>query len=81
MEVRIGKQGRLVIPAGLRRALGVQPGDRFLAREEEGRFILEKRERVRARVQERFAKVPSDVSLADELIAERRTEALRDGLP
>jgi AbrB family looped-hinge helix DNA binding protein len=81
VEVRIGKQGRLVIPAELRRALGVQAGDWLLAREDEGRFILEKRERVLARVKERFASVPSDVSLADELIAERRAEALCDELP
>ncbi|MGB5774161.1 MAG: AbrB/MazE/SpoVT family DNA-binding domain-containing protein, partial [Sedimenticolaceae bacterium] len=33
-EVQLGPQGRLVIPAHLRRALDLKPGDRLIARKE-----------------------------------------------
>jgi hypothetical protein len=41
---------------------------------------LEKREAVLDRVKRRFSHIPSGVSLAEELIAERRTEARREGV-
>lgn len=50
----------------------------MLARVEDGRLVLETREQIVARLQATFAKVPRDVSLADELIAERREEARRE---
>ena len=46
---------------------------------EDGRLVLERRASVLRRVQARFsAAVPRDVSLAEELIAERREEARRE---
>lgn len=72
-EVNIGRQGRLVIPVNLRRALGLVEGDRLIAREEEGRLILEKPEAIEQRLKAQFAHV--ERSLADELIAERRSAA------
>ena len=39
---------------------------------------MEKRENVLRRVKERFAGVPEDAKLADELISERREEARRE---
>jgi len=75
VEVRLDKQGRLVIPAKLRRAVNLRPGDRLIARAEGERIVLERREEVLARVKQRFAAIPSDVDLAGELIAERRAEA------
>ena len=77
--MRLGKQGRLVIPAVLRRALGLRPGDRLIARQEGDRIVLEKREEILSRVKRRFAVVPAQVDLAEELIAERRAEAQREG--
>jgi AbrB family looped-hinge helix DNA binding protein len=41
-EVQLGPQGHLVIPAQIRRLLGFEPGDRLVARLEDGRLILEK---------------------------------------
>jgi hypothetical protein len=38
------------------------------------RSVLEKREAALQRLRQRFAHIPDGVSLADELIAERRTE-------
>ena len=45
-EVQLGPQGRLVIPAPLRRSLGFESGDSLIARMEEGRLILEKAETI-----------------------------------
>jgi len=68
----------MVIPAAMRRALKLKPGDRLLARTEGESRVLERRESVEKRLRERFRHVPADVSLAEELIAERRLEARRE---
>ncbi len=80
MEVNLGRQGRLVIPASLRRSLGFAAGDRLIAREEAGRLVLEKQETIKQRLKARFAKIPKDRSLADELIADRRKSAKKESL-
>ena len=77
-EVQIGAQGRLVIPAALRKALHLKPGDRLVARQVGESLVLERRETVIKRLQSLFAHIPKDVSLVDELIAERREEATRE---
>jgi AbrB family looped-hinge helix DNA binding protein len=77
-EVRIGPQGRLVVPARLRRQLGLEAGDVLVARAEDGRLVLETREAILAGLQRRFSHIPADVSLVDELLAERREEARRE---
>ncbi|PPC89056.1 MAG: AbrB family transcriptional regulator, partial [Methylobacter sp.] len=41
-------------------------------------LVLEKTETVKKRLKNRFAQLPESVSLADELIAERRTEANKE---
>jgi AbrB family looped-hinge helix DNA binding protein len=79
--VRIGAQGRIVIPAGLREALGLAQGDLLVARTDGDRLVLERRAAVLSRLQERFAAVPADMSLADAVIAERRAEARREEKP
>lgn len=79
LEVTVGPQGRLVIPASLRRRLGIEPGEVLIARAEEDRLVLERRKAILARLRERLRVVPADVSLVDELIAERRKEAEREG--
>jgi AbrB family looped-hinge helix DNA binding protein len=78
VEVHLGRQGRLVIPAALRKLLGFEEGDTLVAREEAGRLVLEKQAMVKQRLKDRFARVSKDRSLADELIAERREEAKRE---
>ena len=78
VEVHLGRQGRLVIPAALRRLLGFEEGDTLVAREEAGRLVLEKQATIKQRLKARFAQVPSDRSLVDELIAERRETANRE---
>ncbi|BBM68883.1 AbrB/MazE/SpoVT family DNA-binding domain-containing protein [Rhodothermus marinus] len=76
-EIRLGKRGQVVIPANVRQQLGLAPGDRLIVRVEDGRLILEKRQEVIERVKARFAHIPSEVCLSDELIAERRADAQR----
>jgi AbrB family looped-hinge helix DNA binding protein len=78
VKVHLGRQGRLVIPAALRKLLGFEEGDTLVAREEAGRLVLEKQAMVKQRLKARFAGVSKDRSLADELIAERREEAKRE---
>lgn len=71
-EIRVGAQGRVVIPVALRKALNLKPGDRLMARKVDECLVLERRETIERRLRERFKHVPRDVDLADELIAERR---------
>lgn len=81
IEVRVGRQGRIVIPAAFRESLALRPGDPLVATIDDGRLVLERREAVLARVRRRFQSIPPGVSLADELIQERRAEALREAGP
>lgn len=78
LNVRVGPQGRVVIPARMRDELGIGTGDELVARIEGGRVVLEKRQNVLKRVRERFAGVPEGTRLSDELIAERREETRRE---
>ncbi len=78
IEVTVGAQGRLVVPAPLRRRLGIEAGDVLVARAKEDRLVLERRDAILARARSRYAHVSEDVSLADELIRHRREESERE---
>ena len=80
-EVQLGAQGRLVIPAALRKALNLVPGDRLIARQEGDTLVLERRAALEKRLQDRFRHIPVSISLVDELIAERRVDAANEALP
>jgi antitoxin PrlF len=73
----MGPQGRLVVPVELRRELGLNEGSELAIRSDGRRLILEPRSEVLRRLRRRFSNV-RDVSLADELAADRGTEALRE---
>lgn len=79
MEVSLGRQGRLVIPAQLRRSLGLEEGDRLVARLDANRLVLEKPEQIKQRLKARFAQVPVERRLVEELIAERHQQSRRQG--
>ncbi len=75
----MGPQGRVVIPAELRRALHLEQGEVLVGRVVDESLVLERRATILARLQARFAgTVPQSVSLADDLIADRRDEARRE---
>jgi AbrB family looped-hinge helix DNA binding protein len=78
-RARIGAGGRLVIPAKMRRALGLEEGTAVNLGVEDGELrVWTVREGVR-RVQELMKPyiIPGQ-SIVDELIAERRAENARD---
>lgn len=77
-EIQMGAQGRLVIPAPLRKALNLHPGDRLVVRRAGDSIVLERREVIEQRLLARFAHIPRGVNLAEELVAERRAEARLD---
>lgn len=73
-EIQIDTQGHLVIPVELMQAVNFGRNS-VVARVDGERLILEKRETVKQRLRQRFASIPADLSLVDELIAERRRNA------
>lgn len=77
LPVRLGPQGRLVVPAELRRELGLDEGSELAIRSDGRRLILEPRSEVLRRLRRRFADA-GDVSLASELAADRADEARRE---
>ncbi len=75
-RVRVGKGGRIVLPADFRRRLDVETGQELIARLEDGEVRLFSPERAIARAQEIVRRhVPQDRSLVEALLAERRAEA------
>ena len=76
VPVRISGQGRLVVPAELRRAVGIAGEDDLVAYVDGGALVLKRRQAV---LEELWAMFPAgEGSLADELVAERREEARRE---
>lgn len=73
--VVLGQQGRLVVPAEMRSALGLSPGDRLYLQVIGGRLLLERPEDAVAELRGLAARVPRTRSLVDELLAERRAAA------
>jgi AbrB family looped-hinge helix DNA binding protein len=78
-NARVGEGGRLVIPAGFRKALGMKIGDDVILALADGEVRVFTRPEAIRRAQERVRRyVPAERSLVDELIAERRAEAVRE---
>ncbi len=75
--VNVNGQGRLVIPAEMRRELGIEPGVSLVAYVERGRLVVEDRKHLIKRLQDEVAQhtAPGTPSMVDHLIAERRMEA------
>jgi len=76
VRAKIGEGGRIVIPASLRRAMGVGVGDELLLRVEDGELRAATRRAALKKAQaivRRF--VPAGVLLSDELISDRRRGA------
>ena len=78
-RLKITENGRVVIPAAFRKALGINPGDEIILRldDDELRITTMKRRIERAQRHVRQYVKPG-VSLVDELISERREAAKRE---
>lgn len=74
----LGQQGRLVIPATVRDALGLAPGDHLHLHLDGSRLVLERPEDAAAELRGLAAVAPGSRSLVDELLAERRQAARRE---
>jgi AbrB family looped-hinge helix DNA binding protein len=76
---RINENGRVVIPASFRRALGIRSGDTVVLRIENDELRITTLRQRLAKAQQLVTKyVPPATSLVDELIAERREAARRE---
>lgn len=78
-RLRLNENGRVVIPAAFRKALGMRAGDELVVRleDDELRITTQKRRLERARRLLR-KHVQTGRSLVDELIAERREAARKE---
>jgi AbrB family looped-hinge helix DNA binding protein len=77
--MHVGPQGRVVIPAQLRRLLALQPGETLVGRVEGQRLVLERPQAALSRLQQAFTKaVPNGTSLVDELLKDRREEVAHE---
>ena len=79
VRLKVNENGRLVIPAEFRRALGIRAGDEIILiwKDDEIRITTMKKRIERAQRHVRQYVKPG-VSLVDELIAERREAAKRE---
>jgi AbrB family looped-hinge helix DNA binding protein len=79
VRIRVGAQGRVVLPAELRAALGFAEGSTLVAYiEGEGRLVIESPEAIQRALLEEWSGVAPGTSLVDELRAERRAAAARE---
>lgn len=75
-QTRIDSAGRLVIPAEIRRALGLKSGDKvILSLRKDGLRVLTVPEAVRQAQEWTRRYVPAERSLVEELLEERREES------
>jgi AbrB family looped-hinge helix DNA binding protein len=78
-HLKVGSAGRVVLPAGLRERHHINDGDTVVVFDDAKGLRLRTLDEVIKEVQEYFATiVPRDVSLVDEILADRRSEIERD---
>lgn len=79
VKVRIGPDGRIVIPAAFREALAIKEGDALIASIEDGVLRLMTIPAAVKKAQALVRRiVPEGVSLVDELLEDRRREVERE---
>ena len=74
-RARITKQGRLVIPAELLAAAGIEPGSDVVLEARDGEIRIRSLDAAIARVQEKYKRLARGRNMVDELLAERRLDA------
>jgi bifunctional DNA-binding transcriptional regulator/antitoxin component of YhaV-PrlF toxin-antitoxin module len=79
VKTRIAPGGRVVIPARFRRSLGLEVGQEATLQVADGILLVMNPKQAIRRAQAMVRKrIPSDISLVHQLIAERRAEAERE---
>ncbi len=79
VRAKMGTNGRLVVPAGLRKEIGLTDGKSVLLETVKGELRVRPMEDVVQHAQKRLRKFLGDKkSLSEELIADRRAEANRE---
>jgi len=77
--VKIGDDGRVVIPASLRKELNIRPGDTLVIESDGDSLLVRGYDRVLKEVQAAFADIaPPNVLISEELLSDRRAEADRE---
>lgn len=77
MQVRgkVSDRGRIIVPAPMRRSLGLEPGSDIVLREHNGELrVISLKQAVRQIQALASERVPKDESLVDELLNMRRAE-------
>jgi AbrB family looped-hinge helix DNA binding protein len=81
-DLVVNQQGRVTIPAQIRREAGIEAGTPLVVYVEDGRVVLETRARLARRIRREIAESwTGEGSVVDELIADRRAEAAREDRP
>jgi AbrB family looped-hinge helix DNA binding protein len=76
IRTRLSQNGRIVIPATFREAMGIEVGDEVVLRLQDDELRITTKQRRIQRAQERAQRyLKPGTSLVDELIAERREAA------
>lgn len=76
---RMSENGRVLIPASLRKELGFQPGEALTLRIDESGLHIQSRRQAILRVRENMRKyIKPGRSMSDELIMKRRLESKRE---
>ena len=80
LQLKVGPQGRVVIPAAIRQAMDIKLGSVLLAQLLDGKLVPETREQLLKQFFGRFtkARMEAEGSVVDELMAERRAEVASD---
>ena len=78
-HLSVGRDGRILIPAEVRDAIGIKRGGKVVAEVRDGMLVIDTLEARLQRIQARLApyRTPGE-SVVDEFIAERRAEAARE---
>ncbi|NEZ65129.1 AbrB/MazE/SpoVT family DNA-binding domain-containing protein [Leptolyngbyaceae cyanobacterium CCMR0082] len=74
--VHMYDNGRIIIPAPIRRKWNLEPGQDLIIEEEDGiATIMTRKKSIKALKKEIQESIPEDISLVDQLIQERRLAA------
>lgn len=76
-ELRVGQKGRVVLPAKIRKDLGIEVGDTLVGKVEGDQIVIKTRGAALKSLKSKFASGRKG-TITDSLIAERRAEAKKE---